>query len=203
MVHTCRDKAYGTCRTLSLCLLIQSYRAKVSTLALAVHVFVLRTFTVRYGENRKDMSKMKRDTCRKWLQISTDIMLIISSLLPRQRVSRRHPFLFWRDEAASIHHRRSSLTVIVHLLRLAHSLSPSSITYIRFIYHSFNQYNTTTMTGSSNGNGNGSARVGTDRVKQGLAQMLKGGVIVSSVFSCCWCLYLLSIIIYRTEPCMM
>jgi len=33
------------------------------------------------------------------------------------------------------------------------------------------------MTGT-NGNGNG-ARVGTDRVKQGLAQMLKGGVIVS------------------------
>lgn len=34
------------------------------------------------------------------------------------------------------------------------------------------------MTGT-NGNGNGSAKVGTDRVKQGLAQMLKGGVIVS------------------------
>lgn len=35
------------------------------------------------------------------------------------------------------------------------------------------------MTGTNgNGNGNG-ARVGTDRVKQGLAQMLKGGVIVS------------------------
>jgi hypothetical protein len=34
------------------------------------------------------------------------------------------------------------------------------------------------MTGT-NGNGNGSARVGTDKVKQGLAQMLKGGVIVS------------------------
>ena len=32
--------------------------------------------------------------------------------------------------------------------------------------------------GNGNGNGNG-ARVGTDRVKQGLAQMLKGGVIVS------------------------
>lgn len=31
----------------------------------------------------------------------------------------------------------------------------------------------------SNGNGNGSARVGTSTVKQGLAQMLKGGVIVS------------------------
>jgi hypothetical protein len=36
------------------------------------------------------------------------------------------------------------------------------------------------MTGTNgNGNGNGSARVGTDKVKQGLAQMLKGGVIVS------------------------
>jgi len=34
------------------------------------------------------------------------------------------------------------------------------------------------MTGT-NGNGNGSARVGTSTVKQGLAQMLKGGVIVS------------------------
>jgi hypothetical protein len=31
----------------------------------------------------------------------------------------------------------------------------------------------------TNGNGNGSARVGTSTVKQGLAQMLKGGVIVS------------------------
>jgi len=32
---------------------------------------------------------------------------------------------------------------------------------------------------NGNGNGNGSAQVGTIRVKQGLAQMLKGGVIVS------------------------
>ena len=38
------------------------------------------------------------------------------------------------------------------------------------------------MTGT-NGNGNG-AQVGTLRVKQGLAQMLKGGVIVSFYFSC-------------------
>jgi len=40
------------------------------------------------------------------------------------------------------------------------------------------------MTGAnngSNGNGNGAARVGTSTVKQGLAQMLKGGVIVSRV----------------------
>jgi len=36
------------------------------------------------------------------------------------------------------------------------------------------------MTGT-NGNGNGSARVGTSTVKQGLAQMLKGGVIVSGM----------------------
>jgi hypothetical protein len=45
------------------------------------------------------------------------------------------------------------------------------------------KYNTNieTMTGTNgNGNGNGSARVGTSTVKQGLAQMLKGGVIVSS-----------------------
>jgi pyridoxal biosynthesis lyase PdxS len=35
----------------------------------------------------------------------------------------------------------------------------------------------------SNGS-NGGARVGTDRVKQGLAQMLKGGVIVSA--QKCW-----------------
>ena len=34
--------------------------------------------------------------------------------------------------------------------------------------------------GNGNGNGNG-AQVGTARVKQGLAQMLKGGVIVSDV----------------------
>ena len=33
---------------------------------------------------------------------------------------------------------------------------------------------------NGNGNGNGGApKVGTDTVKQGLAQMLKGGVIVS------------------------
>jgi pyridoxal biosynthesis lyase PdxS len=31
----------------------------------------------------------------------------------------------------------------------------------------------------SNGNGNGEIRIGTDTVKMGLAQMLKGGVIVS------------------------
>lgn len=37
------------------------------------------------------------------------------------------------------------------------------------------------MTGTNgNGNGNGSAKVGTSTVKQGLAQMLKGGVIVSA-----------------------
>ena len=36
------------------------------------------------------------------------------------------------------------------------------------------------MTGSTNGGSNGSTpRVGTDTVKMGLAQMLKGGVIVS------------------------
>ena len=34
------------------------------------------------------------------------------------------------------------------------------------------------MAGSNGSNGNG-AKVGTDKVKQGLAQMLKGGVIVS------------------------
>ena len=38
------------------------------------------------------------------------------------------------------------------------------------------------MTGTNGSNGNGSARVGTDKVKQGLAQMLKGGVIVSDNF---------------------
>jgi len=38
------------------------------------------------------------------------------------------------------------------------------------------------MVGSNGVNGNGpSARVGTDTVKQGLAQMLKGGVIVSNI----------------------
>ena len=41
------------------------------------------------------------------------------------------------------------------------------------------------MTGTNgNGNGNGAPKVGTDTVKQGLAQMLKGGVIVSSIFVC-------------------
>jgi hypothetical protein len=38
------------------------------------------------------------------------------------------------------------------------------------------------MTGT-NGNGNG-AKIGTDKVKQGLAQMLKGGVIVSLLCFC-------------------
>lgn len=37
-----------------------------------------------------------------------------------------------------------------------------------------------TGTNGSNGGSNGGATVGTTRVKQGLAQMLKGGVIVSS-----------------------
>ena len=32
---------------------------------------------------------------------------------------------------------------------------------------------------NGNGNGNGAPKIGTDTVKQGLAQMLKGGVIVS------------------------
>ena len=36
-----------------------------------------------------------------------------------------------------------------------------------------------TGTNGNGSNGNGSAQVGTTRVKQGLAQMLKGGVIVS------------------------
>jgi pyridoxal 5'-phosphate synthase pdxS subunit len=31
----------------------------------------------------------------------------------------------------------------------------------------------------TNGNGSNGAKIGTDKVKQGLAQMLKGGVIVS------------------------
>ena len=39
------------------------------------------------------------------------------------------------------------------------------------------------MTGTNGSNGNG-AKVGTDKVKQGLAQMLKGGVIVSFPLSC-------------------
>jgi len=40
----------------------------------------------------------------------------------------------------------------------------------------------TSTNGGTNGNGgNGGARVGTGRVKQGLAQMLKGGVIVSTI----------------------
>lgn len=38
-----------------------------------------------------------------------------------------------------------------------------------------------TETNGSNGS-NGHAQIGTIRVKQGLAQMLKGGVIVSLVF---------------------
>lgn len=37
------------------------------------------------------------------------------------------------------------------------------------------------MTGTNGSNGNG-AKIGTDKVKQGLAQMLKGGVIVSLCF---------------------
>ena len=35
--------------------------------------------------------------------------------------------------------------------------------------------------GNGSSNGNGAPKVGTDRVKQGLAQMLKGGVIVSGL----------------------
>ena len=40
--------------------------------------------------------------------------------------------------------------------------------------------------GNGNGNGNGAPKVGTDTVKQGLAQMLKGGVIVSYFFVAGW-----------------
>ena len=43
-------------------------------------------------------------------------------------------------------------------------------------------YNNIEIMTGTNGNGNG-AKIGTDKVKQGLAQMLKGGVIVScSIF---------------------
>lgn len=35
--------------------------------------------------------------------------------------------------------------------------------------------------GNGNGNGNHGPTIGTSRVKQGLAQMLKGGVIVSTI----------------------
>eukprot|EP00566_Odontella_aurita_P032782 CAMPEP_0113532038 /NCGR_PEP_ID=MMETSP0015_2-20120614/3826_1 /TAXON_ID=2838 /ORGANISM="Odontella" /LENGTH=47 /DNA_ID=CAMNT_0000430933 /DNA_START=115 /DNA_END=258 /DNA_ORIENTATION=+ /assembly_acc=CAM_ASM_000160 len=37
--------------------------------------------------------------------------------------------------------------------------------------------------GSNGSNGNGAPKIGTDTVKQGLAQMLKGGVIVSLLSS--------------------
>jgi len=50
--------------------------------------------------------------------------------------------------------------------------------------HSISVINTQThikMTGTNGANGNG-ATIGTTKVKQGLAQMLKGGVIVSSFF---------------------
>jgi len=43
------------------------------------------------------------------------------------------------------------------------------------------------MAGSNGSNGNG-AKVGTDKVKQGLAQMLKGGVIVSFNSLMCRCI---------------
>lgn len=42
------------------------------------------------------------------------------------------------------------------------------------------------MTGTNGTNGNG-AKIGTEKVKQGLAQMLKGGVIVSSFMSYMFC----------------
>ena len=50
------------------------------------------------------------------------------------------------------------------------------------------------MTGTNGSNGNG-AKVGTDKVKQGLAQMLKGGVIVS--FFYCDVGYVLIWIVFR------
>ena len=55
---------------------------------------------------------------------------------------------------------------------------------LTFILH-----NTTTMAGTNkNGNGNDAPKikVGTDTVKQGLAQMLKGGVIVSFRWLVSW-----------------
>jgi hypothetical protein len=50
---------------------------------------------------------------------------------------------------------------------------------LRHIYF-YKHFEEGKMSGT-NGNGNGSARVGTSTVKQGLAQMLKGGVIVSAL----------------------
>lgn len=40
------------------------------------------------------------------------------------------------------------------------------------------------MTGTNGANGSNGATIGTAKVKQGLAQMLKGGVIVSSRVCC-------------------
>ena len=54
--------------------------------------------------------------------------------------------------------------------------SKSSFIFILQIVKDKRKKSNFIMTGT---NGNGSARVGTSTVKQGLAQMLKGGVIVS------------------------
>ena len=40
------------------------------------------------------------------------------------------------------------------------------------------------MTGTNGANGSNGATIGTTKVKQGLAQMLKGGVIVSLAMLC-------------------
>lgn len=75
-----------------------------------------------------------------------------------------HPSFFapfqTRSPSSFLSHPSFDLVVAVPTI-LVHQISQSNI-----------------MTGS---NGNGSARVGTSTVKQGLAQMLKGGVIVSFV----------------------
>jgi hypothetical protein len=62
------------------------------------------------------------------------------------------------------------------------SLTIASLThnFSKYKYHNSPSTSPEKMTNTNGSNGNGSARVGTSTVKQGLAQMLKGGVIVSA-----------------------
>ena len=64
---------------------------------------------------------------------------------------------------------------------LCHHLHCVTTIQIRSSHHNKHTTLKATMTGTNGTNGNGSSapRVGTDTVKMGLAQMLKGGVIVS------------------------
>lgn len=94
-------------------------------------------------------------------------------------------------------HRKALVAVHFLLSLLAHTTasflaktisigSPTQRHHNHKIHYKYQSNNKAKMTGTNGTNGNG-AKIGTEKVKQGLAQMLKGGVIVSSFMSYMLC----------------